>query len=103
MRDGRVVVADRENSRVQIFGTDGTLHSILRDFYRPSDIWGDEFDNVFISDGVPTLTLLDSTGHRQGRCRPVLNGAHGICGDRFGQIFLAEGNPSRLTRLTPLG
>jgi peptidylglycine monooxygenase len=37
-----------------------------------------------------------------GRGRPVLNGAHGIWGDEAGRLYLAEGNPSRITRLVPV-
>jgi peptidylglycine monooxygenase len=33
----------------------------------------------------------------------VLNGTHGIWGDKQGRLYLAEPNPSRLTRLVPLG
>ena len=36
------------------------------------------------------------------RCRPVLNGAHGIWGDAAGNLYLAEMNPSRVTKLTPV-
>jgi peptidylglycine monooxygenase len=102
MRDGRVAVADRENGRVQVFHADGRLEAIWTGFHRPSDIWGDQANRLYISDGVPALTLLDAQGRREGRCRPVLNGAHGICGDGSGRLYLAEGNPSRLTRLCPI-
>jgi peptidylglycine monooxygenase len=43
---------------------------------------------------------LSPSGERLGRCRPVLNGAHGISGDAFGNLYLAEPSPSRVTRLT---
>jgi len=33
--------------------------------------------------------------------RPALNIAHGVSGDASGNIYLAEMNPSRITRLTP--
>ena len=101
-RDGRILVADRENDRVQVFDPDGGLHAIWTGFHRPSDIWGDGAGRLYVSDGVPTLTMLDEDGVRLGRCRPVLNGAHGLWGGRDGHLFLAEGNPSRITRLTPL-
>ena len=38
-----------------------------------------------------------------GRCRPVLNGAHGMARTPDGGFPPAEGNPSRLTRLVPAG
>ena len=101
-RDGRIAVADRENHRVQIFDEAGNLLALWSGFHRPSDIWGDADDNLYIVDGVPTLTLMDSSGIRRGRCRPVLNGAHGLTSDGRGHVFLAEGTPSRVTRLAPL-
>jgi DNA-binding beta-propeller fold protein YncE len=98
--DGRVMVADRENNRIQLFDETGVLLDIWPGFHRPSDIWGDADGHLYIVDGVPTLTRLDASGRRVGRCRPVLNGAHGMWGTG-GLLFLAEGNPSRITRLAP--
>ena len=101
MRDGRVVVADRENNRLQVFAPDGAHLASWPDFFKPMDIWGDEQDNLYVTDQIPTLTQLARDGRRIGRCRPVLNGAHGIWGDSRGHLFLAEVNPSRITRLSP--
>ncbi|CAH1654578.1 MULTISPECIES: hypothetical protein [unclassified Chelatococcus] len=99
--DGRIAVADRENHRVQLFTPDGTCDAVWTGFHRPSDIWGDSTGQLYVADGIPTLSLFDGAGQRLGRCRPVLNGAHGIHGDSTGHLFLAEGNPSRITRLVP--
>lgn len=101
MRDGRVVVSDRENNRLQVFSPDGAHLSIWTGFFKPMDIWGDEQDNLYVTDQVPTLTKLASDGRCIGRCRPVLNGAHGLWGDTHGNLYLAEVNPSRITRLSP--
>ena len=100
--DGRVVVADRENNRLQAFSPDGDLLAIWTGFRQPLDIWGDAEGRLYVTDLVPSLSLLSSDGELLGRCRPVLNGAHGISGDRSGRLYLAEGNPSRVTRLVPL-
>jgi hypothetical protein len=102
LNDGRVVVVDRENNRLQVFTSDGKFLDAWSGFKQPLDIWGDAEDNLFVTDLVPSLTMLARDGKRVGRCRPVLNGAHGIWGDRDGNIFLAEPNPSRLTRLVPM-
>lgn len=100
--DGRVVVADRENDRLQVFSRDGELLAIWTGFRQPLDIWGDAEGALYVSDLLPSLTKLSADGTMIGRCRPVLNGAHGIWGAPDGSIFLAEGNPSRLTRLLPI-
>lgn len=102
MHDGRVVVVDRENDRLQLFAPDGALLAIWTGFRKPLDIWGDDADRLYVTDLVPTLTRLAPDGTVTGRCRPVLNGAHGIWGDAAGHIFLAEPSPSRITRLVPL-
>jgi peptidylglycine monooxygenase len=100
--DGRVVVIDRENDRLQVFSADGDLLDIWGNFKQPLGIWGDAQGNVFVTDLVPSLSMLSGDGKLLGRCRPVLNGAHGLCGDANGNLFLAEGNPNRITRLAPV-
>lgn len=100
--DGRVAVGDRENHRVQVFSPDGELLAIWRGVHRPMDLWGDAQGRLYVSDGVPCLTLFDGDGTVLGRCRPVLNGAHGLHGDPEGRLYLAEMSPSRLTRLVPI-
>jgi hypothetical protein len=100
--DGRVAVVDRCNDRVQVFTQEGALLDVWDGFYRPVAIWGDADGNAFISDSVPRLHCLGRNGERVGLCRPVLNGAHGIFGMPNGDLFLAEGNPSRVTRLKRL-
>ncbi len=101
--DGRIVAADRENNRLQVFDAAGKLIAVWTGFHRPSDIWGDAKGRLYVSDGIPTLTCLAPDGTRIGRCRPVLNGAHGLTGAADGTLYLAEGAPSRVTRLVPAG
>jgi peptidylglycine monooxygenase len=102
LSDGRVVVADRCNHRLQVFDTNGAYVTEWGGFRRPVAIWGDSQDRLFVTDEVPSLHCLRSDGSRLGRARPVLNGAHGIYGTNDGVIYLAETNPSRITRLVPL-
>jgi hypothetical protein len=97
--DGRVAVVDRCNDRVQIFSHEGDLRDVWEGFYRPVAIWGDADGRAFITDSVPRLHCRCPAGEDLGVCRPVLNGAHGIFGAPSGDLFLAEGNPSRVTRL----
>ena len=98
-----VLVADRENHRLQLFDLDGKLLAVWTGFFRPQAIWGDGAGLLYVTDSVPSLTALTEMGERVGRCRPVLNGAHGLSGNaQSGILYLAEGNPSRVTRLVPL-
>ena len=100
--DGSLVVVDRENDRLQHFDPEGGLLDIWTGFVKPLDVWGDKDGTLYVTDLVPALTKLAPDGTRLGRCRPVLNAAHGICGDGHGALYLAEPSPSRVTKLTPL-
>jgi peptidylglycine monooxygenase len=103
LADGRVLVADRENDRVQCFSATGDWLATWNDFRRPMDIWSDSDGAVYVTDQVPRLSRMSPEGALTGRCRPVLNGAHGIAGDAAGRLYLAEVNPSRITRLVLAG
>jgi peptidylglycine monooxygenase len=101
LSDGRPVVADRENGRVQLFDLDGRGLAIWDRFYRPSSIWVDADDLIHVVDGIPTLTSMRADGTVVGRCRPTPNGPHGMSGHSDGTIYLAETNPHRISRLIP--
>jgi DNA-binding beta-propeller fold protein YncE len=102
LADGRVAVTDRENNRLQVFSAQGELLAIWPDFYQPMDIFQDTAGRLYVTDKVPRLTMLALDGTLLGRCRPVLNGAHGMWGDRAGNLYMAEMNPSRVTKLSPV-
>lgn len=65
-RQGRVYVADRENSRVQVFGPDGTLRRIWDWPNRPCDLFIDAQERIYVAelgfrfgnDPVPHLRLM---------------------------------------------
>ena len=99
--DGRVAVADRENDRVQVFTAEGRFLSEWRGHHRPMSVHGGPGGTLYVTDQVPRLSLLGPDGALLGRCRPVLNGAHGMWRSPDGSIYLSEQNPRRLTRLAP--
>ncbi len=47
---GRLFVADRANSRIQIFDQDGKFLDQWKQFGRPSGIWIDKSDTVYVAD-----------------------------------------------------
>lgn len=98
----RVLVADRENNRVQLFDRAGAYLEEWRDLYHPMDIYGLADGSILVTDQVPRLSMFAADGRLTGRGRPALNGAHGLWGDRQGNIFLAEMIPSRITKLVPV-
>ncbi|MFO1081270.1 MAG: hypothetical protein U1E23_11690 [Reyranellaceae bacterium] len=99
---GRVLVADRENDRVQVFDADGQWLDSWGDFYHPMQIWIDERGLVFVTDQIPRISLLDGDGRLVGRCRGAINGAHGLSGDTDGNLYLAELPPQEITKLERL-
>jgi DNA-binding beta-propeller fold protein YncE len=101
-RDNRVLVVDRENDRVQVFTRDGDWLEEWRGLCRPMDIFADSAGTVFVTDQVPSLHAFAPDGSRIGRCRPSLNGAHGIFGDAADNLYLVEIQPNCITKLTPL-
>ncbi len=89
----RVLVADRENNRVQLFDLEGRFLEAWPDFFHPMDIYADSDGNVFVTDQIPRLSMLSPDGALIGRCRPVRFGAHGVGGDADGNLYLAEAAP----------
>ena len=49
---GRLFVADRGNNRIQIFSQSGDLLDIWTQFGRPSGIWIDAEDRIYVADGM---------------------------------------------------
>jgi hypothetical protein len=103
LADGRVVVADREDHRLQIFSATGDYLSQIGDLYRPMSVQAGPGGSLLVTDHVPRLSQFAPDGTLLGRCRPVLNGAHGMWWEpTTGIIWQAEQNPNRLTRLVPI-
>lgn len=86
-KDQRVYVADRENSRVQIFDADGNYIDEWRDLYHPMDIWADADGAFVVTDQVPRFTVLDSEGTVLSRGKAPDAGL-GVSGDSKGNLYL---------------
>jgi peptidylglycine monooxygenase len=65
-------------------------------------IWIDDRDLVFVTDQIPRISLLTLDGKLVGRCRGAINGAHGLCGDADGNLYLSELPPQEITKLERL-
>lgn len=98
-RQGRVVVVDRENNRVQLFDQAGIYQGELDGLCRPMDVFERADGALLVTDVVPSVNAFAPNGERIGRGRPSLNGAHGITGDAAGNLYLAEIDPNSITRL----
>ena len=102
LRDGRVLVGDRENNRVQIFDPEGNYLSEITGLFHPMDIYVDSDDTVFISDQVPSIQARGADGAYLGRCKPPVASPHGLTGDVHGNLFVVDPRMSEVMRLTPV-
>jgi DNA-binding beta-propeller fold protein YncE len=102
-KENRVLVADRENNRIQVFTHEGLYLTEWRDFYHPMGIYQDQEGKIYVTDQIPRLSVLAADGTLIGRCRPVLYGAHDVWGDSKGNLYLSELTPThRITKLSPI-
>jgi sugar lactone lactonase YvrE len=61
---GRLFVADRENNRIQIFDQDGKFIAEWKQFGRPSGVWIDKNDTLYVADSQSSDKL--NPGFQQG-------------------------------------
>ena len=99
--DGRVLVGDRENNRVQVFDGEGDYLAEWGNFYKPMDIFVAN-DLVYVSDQVPRVTALKHDGTVVGSCKPVVVLPHGVRGDRDGNIYFFETRITSITKIVPI-
>ena len=92
-QDGRIYLCDRENSRIQVFSSEGEYITMWTDMQRPLDISQDLEGNFVIServreDGGPAqMSVLDGEGNVLARW--PYRSAHGSWVDAHGDIYLA--------------
>jgi DNA-binding beta-propeller fold protein YncE len=89
----QVYVADLQNSRIQIFNTDGDLITQWgKGLYHPMDIWIDAQGMVYISEQHPrfTITTPDGTVVSRGKAPDV---GHGLWGDAHGNLYMTGSFP----------
>lgn len=100
--DGRVLVGDRENNRVQVFTARGEYAEAWNDFFHPMDIYVDGGGLIYVTEQIPRLTVVRDDGSIVGSCMPSPTNIHGIRGDKWGNLYLLERRKNALTRLTPI-
>ena len=93
-RRGRVLVADRENDRVQVFDQEGKLLQVWpTELIGPAFFYVDADDIVYVPEhngGMISVLTLD--GERLARWGegPVMRSTHGIWGDSHGDIYAVQ-------------
>jgi DNA-binding beta-propeller fold protein YncE len=101
--DGRLLVGDRENDRVQVFDPAGKYLTEWHGFYHPMDIYLDGRGLIYVTDQRPRVTALNDRGEILGSCKPAISMPHGITGDKDGNIFIIEARLIKeITKLEPV-
>lgn len=97
----RVVVADRENNRLQVFTPEGEFQEEWGDHFHPMDLDIDRDGNLLVTDQIPRLSVVAPDGRLVGRARSIPTLAHGLSQDPEGAIFLAIMNLHGIAKLVP--
>ncbi len=115
--EGRLFLADRQNNRIEIFDQDGNFLDQWQQFSRPSGIYIDKNDILYVADSESGSVAKNHDGWRRGiRLGRVSDGvvtafipdpvekatttsaAEGVTADMNGAIYGAEAGPRRVMR-----
>ena len=96
-RQGAVYVCDRENSRIQVFSPAGQFITQWTEMNRPTAIYMDANETVYISELTPRISIWDKQGNLITRWRANPS-PHWIYGDSKGDLYVAEPAGKRLTK-----
>lgn len=114
---GRLFVGDRQNNRIQIFDQDGNFIDQLFQFSRPSGVFIDKSDTIYVADSESESVSKNHDGWKRGiRVGKLADGvvtafipdpvekvkgtsaAEGVAVDAAGNVFGAEVGPKRLVK-----
>jgi len=114
---GRLFVGDRNNNRIQIFDQDGKFLEEWKQFSRPSGIYIDKNDNLYVADSESESVARNHDGWKRGiRIGNAKDGsvkyfipdpvekttgtsaAEGVAADAQGNVYGAEVGPRALKR-----
>lgn len=95
---GRLLVADRENSRVQVFAQDGGLLGIWHDVIRPTGISVDGNGLVYVSQFCLRISVFDLDGRLVtswgnssiARDEALFLAPHTVAVDSHGDVYVGE-------------
>ena len=113
----RLVVGDRGNNRIQVFDLDGKFLEEFYQFSRPSGIWIDKNDILYVADSESGSVARNRTGWKRGirwgslkdgkilgfiqdpdENPPSTSAAEGVAVDSAGNIYGAEVGPKAVKK-----
>lgn len=114
---GRLFVGDRQNNRIQIFDQDGKFLDQWTQFSRPSGIYIDKNDTIYVADSESESVAKNHEGWKRGiRIGSAKDGsvaalipdpvekikgtsaAEGVAADTAGNVYGAEVGPKRVMK-----
>ena len=102
-RKKQIWIADRENSRVQIFNLNGELLACIDNLNKPADLWSDG-KVMYIGELEGGITIVNmefeiisQLGYKYS---PLM--IHGICGNSKGDLFVTSLDTRCLCSVTKL-
>ena len=114
---GRLFVGDRNNNRIEIFDQDGKFLEEWKQFSRPSGVYIDKNDNIYVADSESESVSRNHDGWKRGiRIGSAKDGsvkylipdpvekatttsaAEGVAADAQGNVYGAEVGPKALKR-----
>ena len=98
---GLVYVCDRDNSRLQVFTANGEFLSMWTDMDRPTAIYMDADETVYISELAPRVSIWDKQGNLQARLESLP--AHWLYGDSRGDLYLAIAGQGKIVKYVKRG
>ncbi len=87
---GRIYVADRGNSRIQIFDQDGKYLDQWTNFGTPYGLFIARDDMLYVVDGLTWLCIANTSDGRIVDRIAGLNNPHAVAVDKEGAIYIAE-------------
>jgi hypothetical protein len=116
---GRIFVSDRGNNRLQLFDAEGNFLAIWKQFGRPSGVYIDPNDKIYVADGMSNearnpgwqmalrigdaktgevqIEMLDNYEYESNQ-----SGIEFLAADRYGNVLAGEVTRQRLVRFEPL-
>jgi sugar lactone lactonase YvrE len=114
---GRLFIGDRNNNRIQIFDQNGKFLEEWKQFSRPSGIYIDKNDTIYVADSESESVSRNHDGWKRGirvgsakdgsvkyfipdpvEKAPSTSAAEGVAADAQGNIYGAEVGPRRLMK-----